>query len=94
MGCLSTQESIKSDFYWSDLWQLIFNIKKCLAFNIGKNNTQFTFTVKGVPIHNENTITDIGIIFSKDLTSHDHINNTVAKFHQRLCYNTQILELQ
>ena len=44
-----------------------------------KNNPQFAYRVKGAPILSENTVTDLGVIVSKDLTYHEHINKIVAK---------------
>ena len=74
------QESLNSVSDWPDIWQLTLNIPKCIAFHLGKNNPQFVYIVKGVPIPTESSVTDLGVIVSKDLTYHEHVN----KCHQRL----------
>ena len=82
--CLCIQESLNSVSHWSDIWQLALNIPKCIVFYLGKNNPQFTYRVKGVPIRSENTVIDLGVIVSKDLTYREHINKIVADCCQRL----------
>ena len=96
--CLCIQESLNSVSHWSDIWQLALNIPKCIVFHLGKNNPQFTYRVKGVPIRSENTAIDLGVIVSKDLTYREHINKIVADCCQRLlitkkCFNYNNAEI-
>ena len=69
-NCLCIQESLNTVSDWSDIWQLTFYIPKCMAFYLGKNNSQFVYKMKGasLPIPSENTVADLGFMVSKDLT--------------------------
>ena len=69
--CLCIQESLNLVSDRSDFWQLTLKIPKCIAIQLKKNNSQFAFRMKGVPIPSENTISDLGFIVSKDLTYHE-----------------------
>ena len=62
---------------------LLLTFRNVQPFMLKKNDLQFTYIVKSVPITSENTSTDLGIIVSKDLTYYEHISEMFVKFEQR-----------
>ena len=67
---------------WSAIWQLYFNITKCSALYIGKNNERHVYYTDANKTNKLDTTTqekDLGVIFTENLKFDEHINNAVKK---------------
>ena len=81
--CLLIQLSLNTISAWSLLWQLPLNFPKSIVLHLGRGNINFSCHINGIQLPIEDTVSDLGINISRDLTNHEHINKILFKFHKR-----------
>jgi len=71
-----SREALQKDLnllvQWSEEWQMNFNVKKCKVMHIGKNNTEYKYTMSGMELESTKAEKDLGVVMSLDLKSTDH----------------------
>ena len=75
--------SLNNLILWSKKWQLKVNINKCSVLRIGKNNNLGDYIFNNDVIPREESVTDLGIVVSRNLNFSDYINACVSKAHSR-----------
>jgi hypothetical protein len=80
----SLQTALNRLQQWCIDWQLTINIEKSHVLHIGKNNSQFPYTLNGSQISAADTVSDLGVIIDPILKYDAHINNLVGKGFQRV----------
>ena len=68
---------------WSDEWHLSVSISKCCVLCIGTIDAADQFHIKDVPLPIATSCRDLGITVTSNLSFSEHINDIVAKAHQR-----------
>ena len=78
------QNDINNLLQWSETWQLPFNISKCKIVHYGKNNPEYTYLMKDVPMKQELTEKDLGVNFDHDFSFSTHIQKIISKANSRV----------
>uniref|UniRef100_A0A2S2R2Y8 RNA-directed DNA polymerase from mobile element jockey n=1 Tax=Sipha flava TaxID=143950 RepID=A0A2S2R2Y8_9HEMI len=98
--CLLLQEDINAVVNWATNMGLEFNVVKCHSMSFYRTRTPITFTyfMNDFPlIHSDNTVTDLGIVFDRELNFHSHIENSCCKalkilgFLRRICSEFKLM---
>ena len=81
------QEDIERLCKWSKDWLLGFNIKKCKVVSFGNVQFEYAYGITDTHINlhvlsTEDSESDLGILFKKNLKFDEHINNTVNKVNR------------
>ena len=74
-------------YQWSNLWQLLINIAKCLCMRLHSARSivnQPTYSFNNVLLSHSDTVNDLGILTSSDYSFDKHIAAIVTKASQRL----------
>ena len=69
---LHIQLLLNAIFICSSLWQLPINI-------LGLGNINFSYHINDIHLSSEDTVSDLGITISHNLTYHEHINKILVK---------------
>ena len=84
---LSLQASLDRLSQWAQDWQLTINVKKCGVLHISQSKSvaaqNTTYYINSISLPCLNSISDLGIALSNDLSFNLHINNIVSKATQR-----------
>ena len=80
------QKDLNLRTYWSDIWQLEFNIKKCAIMNISNspNKKRFGYTMNGEILETVKHYPYLGVELSDNLKYNTNIDNIIGKSSQRL----------
>jgi hypothetical protein len=70
---------------WANGWQLQISIPKCSVLHMGNNSIVINYNINGNVLPNVTAMRDLGVTIDCDLRFKQHINNIVAKAHQRAC---------
>ncbi|MCP3849730.1 MAG: hypothetical protein GY694_05770, partial [Gammaproteobacteria bacterium] len=74
--------------FWSEKWQLFFNIDKCVCLHFGRKNPKvdYTITCKGrsQALQESNEEKDLGVTFDTKLKFDQHINTVINKANKVL----------
>jgi hypothetical protein len=84
---VSLQQSLDRLSAWAESWQLSINISKCSAISLGNKRSLLcsrSYFINGILLPSSTRVVDLGVTISNDLSFHTHINNIVAKAHQRI----------
>ena len=52
---------------WTDKWCMEFNVKKCKVIHMGRNNNNFSYTMKNIQLEVVNQERDIGVLINRNL---------------------------
>jgi len=79
------QDGLNKLSIWADLWQLSISIPKCSVLHMGSSLTAHNYNINNNILPNTNSMLDLGVTIDCNLRFKLHINNIVAKAHQRAC---------
>ena len=79
------QDGLNKLANWADMWQLSISIPKCSVLHLGNNLSPHNYNINNNVLPNTNSTLDLGVTIDSDLRFQFHINNIVAKAHQRAC---------
>jgi len=79
------QDGLNKLAIWADLWQLTISIPKCSVLHLGTSISPHNYNINNNVLPNTNSILDLGVTIDCHLRFNLHINNIVAKAHQRAC---------
>ena len=82
------QEDLNKLQLWSETWNLYFNASKCKVLHIGKQNPEIDYTMKSndedIVISKCAEEKDLGVVFDKNLSFDNHIENAIKKANRVL----------
>ena len=83
---IKLQEGIDALVEWSKKWMMKFNADKCKVLHLGRNNPQYTYTMKDGNVTKELDTTicekDLGVSVDSLLTFDQHVNGATKKGRQ------------
>src|SRR6218665_4098152 len=59
------QEDLGRMFRWSQDWQMLFNLEKCLVMHMGKSNQELSYEVGGKALKASEEESDLGVIMHR-----------------------------
>lgn len=73
--CMALQRDIDAVCQWSSTNAMEFNTTKCCAMTFGRRRLPITFDylLNGVNLSHTTTVKDLGVVFDRKLTFHDHM---------------------
>lgn len=78
--CHLLQHDLNKIHEWSRIWKLNFNVSKCKLLTIARAlKFQHPYSLDGVVLERVDSIQDLGITVSSDLSWHKHIDQVVSK---------------
>jgi len=80
---LQLQQAVDALVAWAKEWQLSISVNKCCVLNVGKVTYDTYFSIDGIALPIVDSVRDLGVTVSRDLSPSLHINNIVAKAHKR-----------
>ena len=75
--CQLLQEQIDALQRWADIWQMSFNVDKCVVMHIGQNNPSYAYTMNGTELKITECEKDIGVYMQPSLKPSIHIAEAV-----------------
>ena len=82
------RESIQHDIdkvkEWSDVWLMPFNVDKCKALHVGRNNIKHNYIMRDEILKSVTEERDLGVIISEDLKCSKHCLEIVKKANKVL----------
>ena len=82
--CEKLQEQINNLIKWAEMWQMSFNIDKCVVMHIGHHNLQHTYYMDGSEMKITDCEKDIGVYMHSSLKPSFHIAEAVKKAKRAL----------
>jgi len=76
------QRALDSLADWAEIWQLLISVSKCCTVHINYSLCR-PLCINGNILPTVTTCRDLGVLISCDLSPSIHIDNIVAKAHQR-----------
>ncbi|CAH8853913.1 unnamed protein product [Trichobilharzia szidati] len=73
------QQELEKMDRWCDTWQLQFNVEKCGWLCIGCNNLELDLTIQGHALQRLESVLDLGLKYSHNLSFSEHISKQVSK---------------
>jgi len=80
----SLQEDLDNLFGWSQSWQLLFKLPKCMVMHMGTHNPQFSYTIDGQFLDEVTEHKDLGVVFDNVLKFHSHVSTMASKANRIL----------
>lgn len=83
--CEKLQSTLSAIENWSIVWQLPLNLNKCqvMSFNGRMEHISYQYSIRNYTLTCVNTVTDLGIILSSDLTFTKQIDKVCSKARSR-----------
>ena len=80
------QISVDKAVTWTNIWEMLFNFKKCKHFHIGSRTATYTMNsgTKTIEIEKVTCEKDLGVIIDQALNFSKHISTKVSKANQNL----------
>jgi len=78
------QEDLNRLCDWANMWQMEFNVAKCVTMHIGNGNIGFQYSMQGRLLDTVTTARDLGVHISSDLKSADHCYKSYSKANRML----------
>ena len=82
--CEKLQEQIDSLMRWAEIWQMSFNLDKCVVMHLGNKNRRYTYHMDGIPMKSTESEKDIGVYMHESLKPSTHIAEAVKKANRAL----------
>jgi ribonuclease P/MRP protein subunit RPP40 len=82
--CEKLQEQINSLIRWAEIWQMSFNIDKCIVMHLGLNNLRHSYHMNGSQMKITECEKDIGVYMHSSLKPSFHIAESVKKANKAL----------
>jgi hypothetical protein len=76
--CLILQTTLCAVERWSIKWQLPLNNSKCVVQHFGRSNPNYSYHLAGSSLVAEDYVKDLGVIVSRDLSYHKHIDSIIS----------------
>jgi hypothetical protein len=83
--CDKLQSALNNLSEWAAKWQLSVSINKCCVVHVGRCVPLKDFVLGGCKLPVLESCRDLGVQITGNLSFETHINNIVAKAHQRAC---------
>ena len=84
LQCVSLQEQINSLIRWAEIWQMSFNLDKCVVMHLGHNNHRHTYQMNHWQLKTTECEKDIGVYMHSSLKPSFHIAEAVKKANRAL----------
>jgi len=68
---------------WANSWQLSISVNKCYILNIGRQVCNVAVSINGAVIPAVESMRDLGVLVTKDLSPSMHVNDVVSRAHKR-----------
>jgi len=81
--CVLLQKSLEKLQVWASDWQLQVSITKCAVLQMGVRKINYQYNINDIILPTVDSIRDLGIIVCKNLKFNKHVDNIVARAHQR-----------
>ena len=82
------QSSVDEAVTWSNIWEMLFNFKKCKHLHIGSRQDSATYTMNSgqgvIEIEKVTSEKDLGVIVDQALNFSEHISTKVCKANRNL----------
>ena len=82
------QNSVNQSKSWADIWEMLFNLKKCKHLHIGARQQPATYTMNSgqeqYEIEKVSSEKDLGVIMDKALNFSEHISSKINKANRNL----------
>ena len=82
------QNSVNQSNSWADIWEMLFNLKKCKHLHIGARQQPATYTMNSgqeqYEIEKVSSEKDLGVIMDKTLNFSEHISSKINKANRNL----------
>ena len=82
------QVSVDQSETWAEMWEMVFNLKKCKHLHIGSRYQPTTYTMKSgqeqIEIEKVSNEKDLGVIMDQALKFSEHINTKINKANRNL----------
>ena len=62
----SFQEDLNRLVNWADRWRMELNVKKCMLMQVGSNEANFKYTMKGNSLQETCLEKDLGVVITDD----------------------------
>ena len=82
--CDKFQEQLDNLQRWSDIWQMSFNLDKCVVMHLGKKNPRYSYNLNGTLMKTTDCEKDIGVYMNSSLKPSSHIAEAVKKANRAL----------
>ncbi len=67
---------------WSVKWEMLFNMNKCQALQVGSRNIKKDYEMCGVQIKSVHSVKDLGVTVASNLKFSQQCNESVRKSKQ------------
>ena len=82
--CQKMQDQIDSLMRWAEIWQMSFNLDKCVVMRLGHRNSRYEYHMNGTPMKVTSCERDIGVYMHESLKPSAHIAEAVKKANKAL----------
>ena len=82
--CQLLQEQIDALQKWAEIWQMSFNLDKCVVMHIGQRNNNHLYTMNGADLKTTECEKDIGVYMQPSLKPSIQIAEAVKKANRAL----------
>lgn len=82
--CMQVQKQLDNIYQWSQDWQMLFNLDKCVVMHLGTTNTNHTYHLNGHELKSTVCEKDLGVHIHSSLKPSVHIAEIVKKANQIL----------
>ena len=82
--CAKFQEQINCLARWAQIWQMSFNLDKCVIMHLGSHNLQYQYELCNHAVKTTECERDIGVHMHTSLKPSAHIGEIVKKANQAL----------
>ena len=80
VSCIGDAEEMQNDLYsmcdWSNIWQILFHVLKCMVIHYGRGYPECSYYVTEEK--------DLDVLFQKDLKYSSHISQKINKANSML----------
>ena len=82
--CEKMQEQLDSLIKWAEIWQMLFNVEKCVVMHLGHKNILHEYHMNGIPMKTTDGKNDIGVYMHSSLRPSFHVAESVKKANKVL----------
>ncbi len=66
---MSLQEDLRKIYKWTERWEMLFNVNKCLLLQVGTRNQKLEYEMNGTKLESVQCIIDLGVTIASSLSS-------------------------